>query len=579
MVKYFLFICSIFFLASSVFGQDSLERDLHKSFKRFDLIKLDEITVQEKTKSKQPVIIQTYGRYFEFVLTPHDIRAGNYKALESTEAGDRELPRSEVITFKGKLIDDFASEVRFSITENGVEGLIYTSDNKKFFVTQAEKFSKHARSDEAVVFSEEDLIKTIDLSEDAVHPHNHLEEKTESGFEMLKSYIFRAPKTDETAETESPAALAASLRVLEVATEADYQWVTQAGSAATANNQIISILNMVDGIYQRDLGLAISITYQHAWTTPDPYPTGTMNSTLDSFLAYWNTTYPRSQYPRDTAHLFTGKYSNQGLAYIGVICNAPNYAYGLSGRSGSVTHLIVAHEIGHNLNADHVANSGSCANSIMNPSLTSSATSFCDVSKSQISSYVTSYGSCLSAGGTGPSPTPTPTPTPTVTYSISGNVNYYQAQKPVPNVLLSVSGTTSTYAYTNSIGSYVISNLTAGGYYTVTPYKNGGVNGITSFDATLIARHVAAGGQGTNALTANQGTAADTDGDGTVTSFDAALILRYVAANGSNANTGQAGSWKFAPSQRSYLPLLSSQTNQNYQAFLVGDVDGDWIPN
>jgi len=584
MVKYFLVICSLFVMSVSVFGQDSLENDLKKSFKNYDLVKLNNEAVLEKAKSEQPVVIQAYGRYFEFVLTPNDIRARNYKAAESTESGDRELPRSEVITFKGKLRDDFASEVRVSVTENGIEGLIYTSDNKKIFVTKAERFSKHARKDDAVVFSEDDLLQTVDLSHDAVPLPDDAEEKTDSGFEILKSYIFGSSETSETHGAESSAALTANLRVLEIATEADYQWVTQAGGTTQANNEILSILNLVDGIYERDLGLSITVIYQHAWSTPDPYSSATsMSQQLDLFRNYWNTTPPYSQQPRDTAHLFTSKFNNQGIAQMGEICRRMSYAYGITGKAGSMTHLITAHEIGHNLNAAHVENSGSCANSIMIPVLNPNVTSFCADSKSQISSYVANYGTCLTAGGPTSTPTPTPTPTPLPTYSISGNVYYgtpsANQSKPVPTVLLSVTGPTSPYTYTDTAGSYTITNLTAGGYYTVTPYKTGGANGISTFDATLVLRFVATNGQGTGALTANQQKAADANGDGNISSFDATLILRYVAANGANANTGQVGTWKFVPPQRQYYPLLSSQTNQNYEAVLVGEVNGNWTPS
>jgi hypothetical protein len=583
MVKYLLVICSLFAMSVSVFGQDKLENDLKKSFKNYDLVKLDNEAVLEKAKSDQPIAIQAYGRYFEFVLIPNDIRARNYKAVESSESGDRELPRSEVVTFKGKLRDDFASEVRVSVTENGIEGLIYTSDNKKYFVTKAERFSKHARKDDAVVFSEDDLVQTVDLSNDAVALPDDVEAKRDSSFEILKSYIFGSSEKSETHGTEtaeSSAALMADLRVLEIATEADYQWVTQAGGAAQANSEILSILNLVDGIYKRDLNLTISVVYQHAWSVPDPYSAApTMSEQLNLFRNYWNTTPPYSQQPRDTAHLFTNKFNNQGLAYIGEVCRGTSYAYGITGKSGSMTHLITAHEIGHNLNAAHVDNSGSCTNSIMISFLNPSVTSFCDISKSQISSYVATYGACLTAGG----PTPTPTPTPPLTYSISGNVYYgtpsANQAKPVPNVLLSVTGPTSPYTYTDTTGSYTIRDLTAGGYYTVTPYKTGGVNGISTFDATLVLRHVAANGQGANALNANQRIAADANGDGNISTFDATVILRYVAANGANANTGQVGTWKFVPPQRTYFPLLSSQTNQNYEAILVGEINGTWTPS
>ncbi|MDQ4121542.1 MAG: hypothetical protein M3209_08860 [Acidobacteriota bacterium] len=168
--------------------------------------------------------------------------------------------------------------------------------------------------------------------------------------------------------------------------------------------------------------------------------------------------------------------------------------------------------------------------------------------------------------------------------SISGVVSYAitspnQIAKFVPGVTLSaVWGASSVSAVTNSAGAYSLQNLTAGSSYTVTPSKTGNTNGITAFDATLVLRHVASGGQGANALNAKQQSAADTDGVGGVTAFDATQILRYVAAGGANANTGQTGSWKFSPVSCSYSALNSSLTNENYEAILVGELNGDWTP-
>jgi hypothetical protein len=167
-------------------------------------------------------------------------------------------------------------------------------------------------------------------------------------------------------------------------------------------------------------------------------------------------------------------------------------------------------------------------------------------------------------------------------FSISGKVNYgvpsNNLAKPVANVLVTAVGPTTEADTTDQTGNYQLDNLVPGGTYTVTPSKSGDVNGISPFDATMILRHVASNGQGPNALNANQQIAADTNGDGNITPFDATLILRYIAGGGPNANTGQVGTWKFVPPNRTYSPLLGSQTGQDYEAVLVGDVNGDWMP-
>ena len=417
-MKRFCFTLScLFVLSLSVFAQDAVRKDLGRTFRNFDLVNLDKARLREKARTAQTVEIQAYGRQFQFVLTVNDLRAAGYRAVETTESGDREIgsvgAAEEVFTYKGKLIGDEASEVRLSVTENELEGLIYTGEGRKFFIAEADKFSARADAGQAVVYTENDLLETVDLNGDGRAVPGEVSGRLGAALDWLSSLA-------------ADSALAAELKEIEVATGADYQWVQQAGGAAAANSEILSILNLVDGIYRRDLNLTVRVTFQHAWSTADPYASGSSSALLDSFLAYWNANFPRSQYPRDTAHLFTGKLSSQGVAFLGVICRSPSYAYGLTARSGSANHLIAAHEIGHNLGADHVDNSGICLNSMMNPSIGFGVTAFCETSKNTIASYVAANSSCLSgAGGTTPTPsptptlTPTPTPTPSCTYSIS----------------------------------------------------------------------------------------------------------------------------------------------------------------
>ena len=127
-------------------------------------------------------------------------------------------------------------------------------------------------------------------------------------------------------------------------------------------------------------------------------------------------------------------------------------------------------------------------------------------------------------------------------------------------------------------GDYLMNNLDASDSYIATPLKTGNVNGINAFDATLVLRHVAAGGQGANAFTFYQPLAADINADGVVTAFDATQILRYVAGNGANANTGQTGKWKFSPATRNYDAMITSLAGEDYAGILIGDINGDWTP-
>lgn len=169
----------------------------------------------------------------------------------------------------------------------------------------------------------------------------------------------------------------------------------------------------------------------------------------------------------------------------------------------------------------------------------------------------------------------------TVFSAISGTITYgitsgKQSPKLISSVLMSVSGSSTFSANTDSLGAYLLKDLPAGGQYTVTPSKTGNLNGITAFDATLALRCVAAGNACT--LTANQRIAADTDNNGSITGFDVTQILRFAAITVQSPATGEVGNWKFSPNQRTYQSVNNSLSGENYEAVLVGDVDGSWTP-
>jgi hypothetical protein len=165
-----------------------------------------------------------------------------------------------------------------------------------------------------------------------------------------------------------------------------------------------------------------------------------------------------------------------------------------------------------------------------------------------------------------------------VSSTVSGTINYaITTSVPVPGVILNANGPSQPSATSDNSGFYQISGLIAGSNYTVAPSKTGNINGITSFDATLVLRCVAAG-QANCTLTESQKIAADTNNDGNITPFDATLILRFVAANRQTEITGETGNWEFSPLSRPYNSVSNSVSNQNYEAFLIGDVNGSWTP-
>jgi hypothetical protein len=384
MTKRFLFvILFVFGTFLSTFAQrEALKNDLGKSFKNADVVRIN----VRHAKAGQKLSIAAANKNFELSLTPRDLRSPRYFAEETTSVGTRRLEKTPATTYKGRITGDAESEVRLTIDDSGIEGF-FGSKQERYFIEPAGKYSASATADEFVVYQESDVLrdKSINCPQD-------LTREIEGG----KSLV----------QTEGVENLT-GLKTIEIATEADFDFVgTTNNDANAANAKILSILNMVEGIYESELNLTLSVVFQHAWSTPDPFNGSSADVLLRSFQTHWNTNYPATQYPRDTAHLFTYKPNvrAQGYAFFGVMCSNSAFAYGLSGRVDpswgweEANFLVTAHEIGHNLGANHSDTMANCTNSLMQAQLNgSSQLSFCTASRTEVSNFVSSNGTCLTA--------------------------------------------------------------------------------------------------------------------------------------------------------------------------------------
>lgn len=152
--------------------------------------------------------------------------------------------------------------------------------------------------------------------------------------------------------------------------------------------------------------------------------------------------------------------------------------------------------------------------------------------------------------------------------SISGKVTYGVNGYPVPGVTLTVSGDASTTATTDSNGNYLITSLTSGGSYVVTPSKAtlaAGTHGIDTGDVVSIQKHTL----GFQQLTGWAKTSADVDLSGTIQTADALAVSSFYRTHGSGySNTGQH---KFSATSTTYTAITTNQTGKNHTCYVLGD--------
>ncbi|HCA60066.1 MAG TPA: hypothetical protein DEP46_19040, partial [Blastocatellia bacterium] len=300
------------FACTAIVAQESsINRDLKSAFERYELteVRLPESAVESGSLTLR---LPTGGRTETLRLVRHDLRAEDFLAEDTGPMGRTPLDMGAVNTFKGSVEGVSGSEARLTLGQKGIEGFFETGSGR-FFIEPASKYSTAAGPGLAVIYRAEDS-------------------KNGSGF-WCESDIPSKIEYGKTLAAGSAAEAVQSLRRIDLATDADQAYVNIFGSAAAANAEILSILNMVEGTFASELNLTIRVTFMHTWTSADPFTGANTSQMLDAFRLHWNANYPVLNYPRTAAHLFSGKSTaqSQGIAYLGVMCSNSSYAYGISG--------------------------------------------------------------------------------------------------------------------------------------------------------------------------------------------------------------------------------------------------------
>ena len=196
----------------------------------------------------------------------------------------------------------------------------------------------------------------------------------------VTTHDFSHPVSSTTLASRVASRVAGSMRVYRLALAATAEYTVMAGGTKTlALAEMVKTINRVNEIYQRDLGIQLVLVDNNddviftGSSLSDPYPTVSSVSLSNLLLknqTTLNSYIGASNY--DIGHVFTSGFGG-GIASVGIVCQNEKaqgataiISSGLLGDPFDIDY--VAHEIGHQFNAQHTFNGteNSCSGSNRN---------------------------------------------------------------------------------------------------------------------------------------------------------------------------------------------------------------------
>jgi len=291
----------------------------------------------------------------------------------------------DIRTWRVVGIDDPSITGRIDFTLTGFHGMLVLSDGETIFIdpdkdktsnvyhslSKRENASYFKRDFNCKVHDEHSLLTTEALSSS----------KSEVESTTLQSSV-KTLSNNKLAQIPAPELITYRLAVAGTA-----EYTSALGGKTSAFSSVVTTINRVNDIYQRDLGIKLQLVSDEALlytnAATDPYTNNSTTALVDENMANLSSVFGNANY--DIGQVFA-EGVNAGLAYVGVACldqanvgTANNYvtvngikaggASGFYSPDGEIFSIqFVAHEIGHQLGANHTFNgvSGFCSGNITN---------------------------------------------------------------------------------------------------------------------------------------------------------------------------------------------------------------------
>jgi hypothetical protein len=258
-------------------------------------------------------------------------------------------------TYRGQGVDDKSASVRLDYTPLGFHAQVLTNDGQGTWYVDPYQTNVPAKGGNYASYYRTDLPAPTDAPKDIADDVVHVADKG-----------FGGGSADLSAVAATPAAASLTsgtqLRTYRAAVAADGEYTAfYGGTVANAQAAIVTSINRVTGIYEREVACRLvlvannaSLIYTNANT--DPYTNTDPSALLSQNQSNVDTLIGNANY--DIGHVFTT--GGGGLAGLGVVCRTGQKAQGETGSSSPIGDAYdvdyVAHEMGHQFGGNHTFN-------------------------------------------------------------------------------------------------------------------------------------------------------------------------------------------------------------------------------
>lgn len=375
--------------------------EIRQSVNDFKIVRLDFTdlrNISSNTKGSLDFNLRIGDDYnWKISLEETIIKSPNHRIEENNKQLDSQT--QTVTTYKGLLNGNSYNHVRLAISETMFEGY-FTDESEMIFIRPLNKIIPNYPTKEHFIIFNANAIKDNPSIKDC-------------GVAEIKKI------TQSQSNSLTTGRATTTCRVLEIATEADFEFFQANGSnVTTANNSILATLNQVEGVYQTTFNIRFLVVFQSVWSTSsDPFTIFGGTPVVDELANWWQAN--RANVSRDIVYFFSAKtgHTVKGSARVlgGAVClsQANSYAFSATAVTNDLV-ITTAHEIGHLFSATHPdLSSAACSptRTIMcidpNPPV-GRVLQFASFSQDEINNWINGNNACLTdvlnvnIGGTNP---------------------------------------------------------------------------------------------------------------------------------------------------------------------------------